>query len=265
MKRNKIKQKYLYKILSEDKDNDDINNLKNTNQSFFDKIEHSIKMSLISFGIILLFLCWSLIPITILSFLGINYQNFSNLENTIFMFISELLFLLLLFIIYKKDVIKDFCNYFNRDWKKNLKLSFRYWGMGLLVMIISNYIIALVMNGELPQNEEAIRELIKATPLYMAFELMIYAPISEELVFRKSTRDIFKNRYAYALLSGLIFGGLHAITSVNSFIDLLYFVPYCSLGYVFALLYSKTNNIFSTITIHSIHNTIALVLYLVAF
>ena len=127
-----------------------------------------------------------------------------------------------------------------------------------------HYIIAILTNGKLATNEESVRSLIQLAPWYMAFELIIYAPISEELIFRKSIRKITNNRYFYVFLSGLIFGSLHVISSLNSPIDLLYLIPYCSLGFAFALLYSKTNNIFSTITIHSMHNTLALILYLIS-
>ena len=96
----------------------------------------------------------------------------------------------------------------------------------------------------------------------MAFQLIIYAPLTEEIIFRKSIKDITNNKKIYILLSGFIFGSLHVITSLTSPIGLLYLIPYCSLGCIFAHLYHKTDNIFSTITAHSIHNTIALLVYL---
>ena len=41
------------------------------------------------------------------------------------------------------------------------------------------------MNGKIAENETAVRSLIDDLPLYMAFSVMIYAPVVEELVFRK--------------------------------------------------------------------------------
>lgn len=259
MKRNKIKPKFLKQDTTLIEDSS-INNQKN----IFDKIEHIIYKSLFSFGLILLLIFLGAIPVLVFQIFNVDYKSFSSLEKIIITLINELLFLGLLFKFYKKDITKDFKNFFNENWKEHLKLALRYWGIGMIIMIISNYLIAIITNGQLAANEEEVRKLIRSVPIYMLFELMIYAPVSEELIFRRSIRDIVKNRYIYAILSGLIFGGLHAITSVKSAIDLLYFIPYCSLGYIFALLYSKTNNIFSTITIHSIHNTLALILYLIS-
>lgn len=256
MKRNKIKPKYLNKFLQS---TNEITPKETHN--IFDKTEKTILKSLASFGLIILLLTWNYIPITILAILGIDYTTFSEIGKIICMIISDILLLIILFNIYKKSIIQDFKNFFNNNLKENFKISFRYWAIGMIIMLISNYIILIINNGEIAANEQAVQNLIKIAPWYMVFELLIFAPISEELVFRRSIRDIVKNPYIYALISGLIFGGLHAISSLNSMIDLLYLIPYCSLGIAFALLYSKTNNIFSTITIHAFHNGLALLLY----
>ena len=129
-------------------------------------------------------------------------------------------------------------------------------------MVVSNIIIGILTGGQIAENEEAVRTLIDKFPLYMAFQVMIYAPITEELVFRKSIRDIINNKWIYSLTSGFIFGGLHAITSITDITSMLYLIPYCSLGIAFGLLYYKTDNIFSTIIIHAFHNSLALIVYL---
>ena len=129
-------------------------------------------------------------------------------------------------------------------------------------MMFSNAIIMIFTKGTLSNNEETVRTLIDSYPLYMAFNVMIYAPITEELIFRKSIKDIFPNSNLSIIISGLIFGGLHVITSLDTPLSLLHLIPYCSLGFIFAYLYKKTDNIFSTITAHSIHNTFAILIYL---
>ena len=55
---------------------------------------------------------------------------------------------------------------------------------------------------------------------------------------------------------------MHVLGSVTNTIDYLYIIPYLGIGISFAYLYDKTNNIFSTITMHSLHNTIAIITYL---
>lgn len=214
--------------------------------------------------LILTMLLWQVLGLIILKLVfGININNLSELSKIIYSFIFDLLFIMLLMFIYCKELISEFKSFFNKKIFDNIGLSIAYWIIGLIIMVVSNLIIAVITNGTLAANEEAVRDLIDKFPIYMAFQVAIYAPLTEEIIFRKSIREATNNKFIYVLASGLVFGGLHVISSVSSLIDLIYLVPYCSLGFVFALLYYRTNNIFSTITVHSIHNTLAILLYLI--
>ena len=251
MKRSKLKNKYRKIIL--------INNCINETKKDTKTLINILK----TIGLIFLMLVWSYIPMTIMYMLGIDYNTFSQSAKILYIFICDITLILILIFIYHKDLKRNFKNYFNKNFSSNLKLSFRYWGIGLAVMIISNMLISLLNPGTTSANEEAVRSLIDVAPYLMAFELIIYAPIVEELIFRKSFKDITNNKYIYILLSGLVFGGMHVVSSISSIYDLLYLIPYSSLGIAFAYLYHRTDNIFSTITAHSIHNTLSLVLYLI--
>lgn len=235
-----------------------------TKNDLSDIFLNKLKYISISVGLIMLMLIWSAIPSIILIILNINIDTIPETIKILYTLIFDITFLILLIYIYRKEIKEEFKNFFNKtNIINNLKKSLSYWFVGLMIMFTLNIIIANITN-ELAANEQAVREMIDQYPLYMAFQVMLYAPISEEIIFRKSIDKIFKNKYLYILASGLIFGGLHVISSITSPIDCLYLLPYCSLGFVFALLYKNTNNnIFSTITAHSIHNTLALLLYLI--
>lgn len=251
MKRNKIKKKYLTYI-RKDKKND------NDNKK---DILSQIKAALISFGLIILLSIYSYIPLIFLSMFGIDYNNFSYNGKILYIVICSVLFLLFMIFIYRKDLITNAKNFFNKNFISNLEVPVKYWLVGLLVMIGSNFFISIITNGSIANNEESVRELIDMMPLYMIFQIIIYAPITEELIFRKSIKNIFNNKYLYILTSGLVFGGLHVITSVITITDLLYIIPYSALGIAFAYTYTKTNNIFSTISMHALHNSLTLILF----
>ena len=233
--------------------------MKKEKTNIFDKIEKILTNSMITLSLICLILIWSIIPIILTKIVGIDYKELSNIIKVFLAFLNDLLLIGILIFIYRKTFFKDFKNFFNQDLGKHILYSFKYW----TIMIVSNCIISIILGNQLAANEKAVRELIDTYPIYMAFQLMIYAPITEELVFRKSIKNITSNQYIYIFLSGFIFGGLHVISSLNSSIDLLYLIPYCSLGFTFAYLYHKTDNIFSTITAHAFHNTLALITYLI--
>ena len=256
MRRNKIKPKYLSIIMANDKE-DEVSNS-------FNKMEKKLLKGLISFMWVILMLFWGIIPSVVLALLGIDISNLSDTTKIIITFINDLLFLGLLIGVYYKTLKKDMVKYFKYNFKDNIKQAISYWLIGLGIMFVSNLIISIIMNGELAENEESVRYLIQIAPLYMVFQLVVYAPITEELIFRKSIRDIISNNYLFAIISGLIFGGLHVISSLTNIWGLLYLIPYCSLGIAFGFLYAKSDNIFSTMSVHAMHNSLALLLYLTA-
>lgn len=222
------------------------------------KIINKILMILKSITIILLLLLSSSI---LFSILGINPNNISDKTYTLYLVISELLLMIILFIIYRRTIIEDFKK-FKKDINGNLELAFRYWTIGFSIMLISNLFISLILGKTISGNEEIVRNYIDSSPLLMAISTVIFAPINEELTFRKSLRDALKNKWVYALTSGIIFGGLHVISYINTPLDLIYLLPYTSLGISFALLYYKTNNIFSSISMHTMHNLLSIIIYL---
>ena len=163
MRRSKIKQKYLTRIKPIKKS--DTNNI-------IDTLEKKIIKLLISLMWMILLIFWSYIPFVVLNILGINLELLSDSTVIIVSFINDILFLAVLFMVYHKDLRKDFKNYFNSDFQSNLKQSISYWLAGFGIMVISNYIIAIIMNGQLAENEESVRTLIQTAPLYMTFQLI---------------------------------------------------------------------------------------------
>ena len=134
--------------------------------------------------------------------------------------------------------------------------------------MISNLFIGFVIKDAIAGNEEAVRDMIDVVPLYMFFSVSLYAPFVEELIFRHSIKDIVmchgKNKITkgiYIFISGFIFALMHILGQATSLIDYIYLIPYMSLGIAFSSLYSKTDNIFSTIMMHCLHNTFTICLY----
>ena len=85
--------------------------------------------------------------------------------------------------------------------------------------------------------------------------IVVAAPISEEVCFRGMLFGGLRERLprlAAALISGLIFGGLHATTGISAVPPLIVF------GFVLALLYEKTGSIVPGILLHMLNNSVAL-------
>ena len=208
---------------------------------------------------ILIYLLYSDIIIIILTKLGVNIKVLPNNLKIAIMFLINLSLMIMLFIFYSKS-IKENLKDLKLNFKSYIKDNFKYYVIGLLIMIISNIIISFFIEGN-STNETLIREYINIMPIYMIFSSCIYAPFTEEMVFRKSLRNCFNNKVLYILLSGLIFGSMHLL-SASSIVELVFLIPYSALGCVFAYMYYKTNNIFVPMTFHMVHNTIIVINYL---
>ena len=212
-----------------------------------------------SLGIIMLMILFTSL---FFSIFNINPNSLTDKKYIIYVTLSNIILIGIYVLIYRKTLacdIKDFI----KNIKKYFTTSLKFWGIGLLVMYISNIIITFILNKELAGNEQEVRNYIDNFPLYMLFSTVIFAPITEELTFRKSIRDAISNKWVYAITSGLIFGMLHIIAYIGNLTDLIHLIPYSSLGIAFALLYHKTDNIYCPISMHAMHNLLAVILYLI--
>ena len=189
----------------------------------------------------------------ILEIFNIDADNMSIISKIIYIIIYYVLIMGIIILIHSKKLKKDFKDIKNNH-KEYFKTYFKYWLIGLEIMMISNMIITLISNNNLPSNEETIRELFSISPIYVYFSAVIYAPVVEELIFRQSIRNIVPNNILFIILSGLVFGGLHVIGDINSIYDLLYIIPYSTPGFIFAYILTKTDNIFVSMGLHFTHN-----------
>ncbi len=187
--------------------------------------------------------------------LHIDFYSISYPIRIIYTLIVDITIISLLFLLNYKTIEQNFV-----DLKKNHYQYFssciKYWLISILIMMISNVMIMMFFNGGIAGNEDTIRTLLKESPIFVYISAVFFAPIIEELVFRQSFRNIFKNNYVFIIISALIFGGLHVIGNISSPVDLLYLIPYCSPGIAFAYMLVKTKNIFVSMGFHLMHNGI---------
>lgn len=203
------------------------------------------KIYIRSIGIILLFFFAPSIISSLLSNLPIN--------DSLLTLLSNLCLAVLLIYIYRKDLKNEFYT-FKNELSKNMDNGIKYWIIGLVIMMGSNLLISILIPKAVAGNETQVREMIYATPILSLISTGILAPFIEEITFRKTFKDMIPNNTLFVLVSGFIFGALHVVLSLKTAYDLFFLIPYCSLGFCFGLIYAKTKTIFTSITIHMIHN-----------
>lgn len=212
-------------------------------------------------GLLALLMYFLLISAETLPFkiVGADINIMPSWLKIIYLIIYEIMVIAIMLLIFNKKIVKDFKDVLINH-KEYYSKYFKYYLIGLAIMLISNSIIIYIFESGMSSNEEAIRDLFKVSPLYIYFSSVIYAPIVEELTFRQGIRNIMGKNILFILVSGLLFGGLHVITDVNNLVDLLYIIPYSSLGIVFAYMLYKTDNIFVSMGFHFMHNGILIAL-----
>ena len=195
----------------------------------------------------------------------LNKLFVGGLNNSLLSIIGSIVYIVLMFLLYYKDLIKE-AKIYKESFGKCLSKGLWYYFIGLLIMIVSNIIISFVIK-DVSANENQVRNMLYQTPVLTMISIVIIAPLTEELLFRKSLMPLVKNKWLYALVSGLLFGGAHLIAGLSAFklIDLLYLIPYGSLGFVFALANSETKTTFTSITVHAFHNFVTGILLLLIY
>ena len=192
-------------------------------------------------------------------FVSLFTTNFNSIKSIILLTISYILLIIYFYIKYKKELT----NYYKKFKKKHIKTIILYWLIGFILMIISNYIINfLIIPNGISNNESSNIELLLNYKYIYPISICILIPILEEIIFRLELKKIYKNKYIFLLLSSIIFTIPHLIANTK-LIELLYFIPYFILGYTLSLIYYKTNNIYSNILAHMIHNTLIVFYYLI--
>ena len=225
------------------------------------QIKNYIKIATIGLTTIIIYNMTTLIELAILYYSKVDITKMSITSKTIYLISCEILIMAIIALINNKKIeknIKDIKQNFNNYFTKYLKIYI----LALIIMMVSNLIINTITQG-IAGNEETIRETFNKAPIYMFFSAVIFAPFTEEMVFRESIKNIITNKKTFIITSGLIFGGLHVIGNINTIYNVLYIIPYATPGIAFAYMLSKTDNILVPMAIHFLHNGLLMTLQII--
>ena len=207
-------------------------------------------------GIIFIYFFISLFKSLPFELMRINIDDISSYITIVYNIIIELIMIFIICWVYNNEIktaIKDI----KENHMTYFKKYFTVYLLGVIIMMLSNIIISKY-GGGLSENESAIRSEFQTYPIYTFISAVFLAPILEESIFRMGIKSIFKNKILYILASGLIFGGLHLIGMPIDKLFPLYLLSYCSEGFAFAYMMSKTNNVLVPMGFHFMHNGIIL-------
>ena len=129
--------------------------------------------------------------------------------------------------------------------------AFKWMGLTVVLYLAFNFFYSTVITEP---HQQDIAKGFGAIPIQILL-IVIAAPVTEEVCFRGMLFGGLREklpRIAAALVCGLIFGALHAITGVTAVPPLIVF------GFLLALLYERTGSIVPGMLLHMLNNIVAL-------
>ncbi|MBF0713898.1 CPBP family intramembrane metalloprotease [Gemella sp. GH3] len=196
----------------------------------------------------------------------LEFINLTSINSRIIVMLSSCLLATIVILVftskYKINSIENMTN------KHGIIRTIMYGIIGFLAMMmlqmmlgISLKLISVIFGIETgSQNTSTISQIVKSVPLYSVYAI-VFAPILEELVFRKAifgyVYDIVETKSDYirftlaALVTGIIFSLPH-----DGFSPVM--IVYVVMSIVFSILYKITGRILTPILAHILMNFIVL-------
>ena len=184
-------------------------------------------------------------------------QGFGNATMYLVLFVSAILLL-------KNDFKEDFIGL-----KDNRKFYIIYIIIAMVIFtgiaFLLSYLVGLKVTDS--QNQTSIVRMMKTGAMIpMIISTVIFAPVVEEMVYRKCIFHYCRNFKIYVryILSIILFVFPHVITSIGKFSTGDYFlmlIPYVADAFMLALTYHKGKfNIYTSIICHIANNLLAVIL-----
>lgn len=172
--------------------------------------------------------------------------------------IAYIFIILMLIYIFRKDLKRDF-KYFKEYFREYSSIVFKTFGISLLILLVLTISIKLYTGLSNATNQIELNKMFTKAPIYVILLALIYAPISEELMFRGIFRKLINNKWIFIITSGVLFGVAHVIDDFKNVKELLFILVYSSIGCFLSSIYYKTNNIFVNIMFHFLQNLLAVI------
>ena len=184
-------------------------------------------------------------------------QGYGNATSYLIMFVVGIIFM-------RNDLKDDFFSF-----KEEKKFFIPYTAIAAVVFtglaFLISYLIGLAVKES--ANQTTIVSIMKTNALVpMIISTIIFAPVVEELIYRKCVFHFSRNLRIYVryIISIVLFTLPHVITSIGQFSVGSYFlmiIPYVIDAFMLALIYHKGKfNIYTSTICHILNNILAIIL-----
>ena len=130
-----------------------------------------------------------------------------------------------------------------------------------IITCFAGQILLAIISNKVAEGSSTKQESVLGMPIGMILIMAcVYSPVVEETIFRYALRKIIKNELAFILISGIVFGSVHVLSSISSHTLLevvAYGIPHLGVGLYLAYIYASTNSLETCIITHRGINLLA--------
>lgn len=180
---------------------------------------------------IIIFFYTSIPILIILRIIGLDITSANLKMIVVYDFISSLIVSIFISLIYydvlKEDIKKLKEKYQNKKIFNYLKEIMIYFLILLAVKIISAYVVTIIstilgIEVTTADNQATIEKMVNSLPLLITVSASLFAPISEEVLFRGGIRKLMNTKGVFITVSGLIFGLMHVTDNLIFILEILF-------------------------------------------
>lgn len=157
---------------------------------------------------------------------------------------------------------------------KKLDGIVKHIALGVLILYLSSFISAIIVNIIKRFTDDntitsinqfsLIQQLNSKLAIISILNIIIFAPVVEELVFRKAFFSLIKNKWLALVASALLFGLIHVLAETSLLSFIVNFITYSTSGLALGYIYIRSKkNIWIPILVHLISNLISVIFILV--
>lgn len=181
--------------------------------------------------------------------------NIFNIDsNEILQFIGNIMLLVIILFIYRKDILFSMNNLSS---KKMVRLFIAL----VVVQVLTNLLSILILGVDNHTNHVGLLPTsLEKWPVLVGISMTVIYPILESLIFNKSLKDVINNTWAFILCSALFFWLVNLFAFNFNYISIIATMSCFTTSIVINYFYCKEDNISSIIIVKMIYNLIFLLL-----
>lgn len=209
-----------------------------------------------SICVIVLYFIWPYFVNSILSLLGIKEPLSVYLTLA-----ADFILMIVIISIYFDGLRNDFIK-LKKNFKKFFILGGKIFILGFIVYTIVSSVFIFIVPEATNANTNSLLNIFDKSPMMLIIIAIFYYPIIEELVFKKTFKDVLTNKWFFIITTAIINASFEVVLSYQNIYNLVNIIPTAVFYGMLSYIYYETDNIFVSMGYRMIYNLIPFLLAL---